>query len=129
MSFLAKLIIDGESYNVLNCKYSFYQGTDNSGKPQGLCRGGQLDLCIESNGTPNFIDWMLSTHKSKDGVLTFYRRDAMSKLSEIKFEKGFCIAFSEEFEADSNHPMRITVSISSQKLDFGGVSYQNSWKS
>jgi len=128
MSFLSKLELDGEIYNVLHCKYSFTQDTDNAGKPRNTIHGGEIELTVESRGNSTFIDWMLSDSKSKDGVIIFYRRDAMSKLQEVKFEKGYCIAFTEEFDAVNDQPMQITALILAKKIDIANISYENSWK-
>ena len=127
-SFLAKLEMDGEVHNVLQCKYSFNQSVDSTGKPQATIRGGQVILTIESSGKPTFIDWMLSSEKTKDATIIFYRRDAMSKLQEVKFEKGYCIDFTEEFDAINDEPMKITMLIVAKKLSISNVSYDNSWK-
>ncbi|PQL90675.1 type VI secretion system tube protein TssD [Apibacter adventoris] len=127
-SFLAKLEMEGSVYTVLHCHYSFQKNIDSSGKPQGATRGGYLDLTLESNGNSVFIDWMLSQNKTKDGVIIFYRRDAMSKLQEVKFEKSYCISFEEEFDATDNQPMRIRLQLCSKKLSIANISYENSWK-
>ncbi|TWP24082.1 hypothetical protein ETU08_06755 [Apibacter muscae] len=127
-SFLAKLEMEGDTYNVLQCKYDFYQNIDNAGKPQGSCKGGKILLTIESSGKPTFIEWMLSSEKTKDAVIVFYRRDAMSKLQEVKFEKGYCIEFSEEFDAINDQPMKIKLLISAKKLSICTVGFENSWK-
>jgi len=128
MSFLAKLELDGETYNVLECKYTFNQNTDSTGKPQGTPRGGQLDIKIESNGKTNFIDWMLAANRTKDGKITFFRRDAMSRLQDIKFEKAFCINFTENFNSDDMQPLQIQMTISAKKLTFGNITFENIWK-
>ncbi|MXO33122.1 type VI secretion system tube protein TssD [Apibacter sp. B2912] len=127
-SFLAKLEMDGNTHNVLKCKYSFNQGVDSTGKPQATIRGGQIYLTIESTGAPYFVDWMLSTEKTKDAKIIFYRRDAMSKLQEVKFEKGYCIEFSEEFDSVNNEPMKINLIIVAKSLSISNVAYENVWK-
>lgn len=115
-SFLAKLEMDGEVHNVLHCKYSFNQGVDSTGKPQATIRGGQVHLKIESSGKSTFIDWMLSSEKTKDATIIFYRRDAMSRLQEVKFEKGYCIEFTEEFDSINDEPMSISMLIVAKNL-------------
>lgn len=127
-SFLAKLEMDGAVYTVLHCQYSFQKTMDSTGKPLGVTRGGYLYLTIESSGSPVFVDWILSQDKTKDGVILFYRRDAMSKLQEVKFEKSYCIDFEEEFDAIDNKPMRIRLQLCAKKLSVANISHVNSWK-
>jgi hypothetical protein len=128
MSFLAKLTIDNQTHNILECFYSCSQSTDSSGKPLGSTRAGQIKIKVESDGKTTFIDWMLSPNKTKDGVITFYKRDSMSRLQEIKFEKAFCINFSEYFNSKSSDPLEIEITISAQKLTFEDIPYENIWK-
>jgi hypothetical protein len=127
MSFLAKLTIDGQTYNILECFYKYNQSIDSSGRPHGGAQGGQIRLKIESTGKNGFLDWMLSPDKSKEGTITYYKRDAMSRLQEIKFEKGFCIEFSEMFNATNAEALCIEMLITSDKISYDNVVYQNNW--
>lgn len=127
MSFLAKLEIDGEEYNILDCSYSFEQNIDRNNKPSGTPRGGQISLVIESRGSTNFLQWMIEHKQTKDGVITFYKRDAMSRMLNLKFSKAFCIRFTEHFNAQSNTPMQIHLTISAKKMDIEGVVFENAW--
>ena len=52
MSFLSKLELDGGSYNILECSYEFTQSIDSMGKPQGMPKGGEIRIRIESMGKP-----------------------------------------------------------------------------
>nr|WP_305069633.1 type VI secretion system tube protein TssD [Flavobacterium covae] len=99
MSFLAKLELDGNTYNILSCDYNFTQQIDATGKPEGMPQGGEINIRIESNGKSNLLQWMLDHSQTKNGTITFFRRDAMSKLQELKFEKAYCVSFSEYFDA------------------------------
>ena len=128
MSFLAKLTVDGQTYNILECLHSYSQNIDPSGKPLGVTRGGQIKIKIESPGKTGFIDWMLSPNKTKDRTIIFYKRDAMSKLQEIKFEKAYCINFTEFFNSQSADPLSVELTISAKKLTFDDVVFENVWK-
>jgi hypothetical protein len=71
MSFLAKLELNNEIFNVLEFDVSFNQGIDNNGKPANKAKGGQVRLVVESTSTDLFSDWMISHTSTKDGKLFF----------------------------------------------------------
>lgn len=127
MSFLAKLNVDGQEFNVIDCSYNFEQSVDRNNKPSGAPRGGQIKVVIESRGTTDFLKWMVAHKLSKDGLIKFYKRDAMSKLMDLKFKKAYCIGYSEHFNAESSIPMQIELTISAKEIDVEGVTFQNTW--
>lgn len=128
MSFLSKLELDGNSYNVLECSYSFTQPTDETGKPQGMPQGGEISIRIESTGNPELLGWMLDHNKTKDGKIIFFRRDAMSKLQELNFEKAYCIHFEEYFNSDNDSPLQIELKIIAQTFDVNGATHEKKWR-
>lgn len=97
MSFLAKFIIDGKDYNVLECVYSLKQPTDETGKPMGRPKGGQITLTVESEGNTDLFHWIKEPSLTKNGTVTFFKRDAMAQQLVLQFSKAFCVAFSERF--------------------------------
>jgi hypothetical protein len=105
MSFLAKLTLDGTTYNILEYHYNPTQQVDASGKPMGTVRGGQITLTIESSKDKTFLQWALHPVMTKEGTITFYKRDAMSKLMEIKFETAYCVHRTENFSNKGTDPM------------------------
>ncbi len=127
MSFLAKFIIDGKDYNVLECTYAFHQPSDTTGKPTGRPLGGNITLKVESRGDTDLLHWMTSHSQTKEGFITFFKRDAMSRQLEIHFSKAFCIDYVEHFNALSETPMQIKVNISAQELKVGDVTFENLW--
>ena len=127
MSFLAKLQLDGGTYNVLHCNYEINQGMDATGKPSGTIQTGQIELEIESSGTPVFQQWAFSPNMKKSGVIIFYRRDMMQKLNEVSFEEGYCVHFREEFDANNTEPMKIILTISAKIISAANVKYENTW--
>ncbi|MCJ1805701.1 hypothetical protein MRP92_02095 [Flavobacterium covae] len=128
MSFLAKLELDGNTYNILSCDYNFTQQIDATGKPEGMPQGGEINIRIESNGKSNLLQWMLDHSQTKNGTITFFRRDAMSKLQELKFEKAYCVSFSEYFTSESKEPLQISMRIVSKNFDVNGVSHDKKWR-
>lgn len=128
MSFLAKLELEGETYNLLNCSYSLEQAIDYNHKPSGTTRGGQISMTIESNGTTVFLKWMVGRTLTKAGKITFHRRDVMGKLYEIKFSQAYCVDYVERFEATFSSPMQVDIVISAKKLEVGEDSvFENQW--
>lgn len=127
MSFLAKLVIDGAAYNVMDCAYSFNQSVDNTNKPSAKTSGGRITLTLESTESTDLIHWMVSNTQTKDGTITFFKRDAMSRMREISFKKAFCIHFTEFFNAYGSTPMQSKLVISPEVLVVGDVNFENKW--
>ena len=98
MSFVAKLNIEGEEMNVLNCGFRFTQVTDATGKPTSIPQGGTITLVLESDGDTSLFDWMISPTQTKKGTVTFYRRDNMSKLKILEFADAHCVDYYETFD-------------------------------
>ncbi len=127
MSFLAKLEIDGETYNVLECRVSLHQSIDNSGKPSAEPQGGIVTMIIESTSSPDFFRWMISNTETKDGEVIFYRRDAISKMRDLKFEKAYCIGYNETFQNANSTPMRVELVLSAKTISMNGVEFKRNW--
>lgn len=126
-SFLAKLILDGETYTVLKCSYKFKKPTDPTTKPTGEVQGGKIKLTIESRGNMGLLEWIIAPEREKDGIITFFKRDAMSRLLQIEFQKAQCIRFKEKFNSVDNEPMHINFTLTARNLSFNHVKYINDW--
>lgn len=128
MSFLTKLELDGNTYNVLEVKFDFTQTIDNTGKPQGMPQGGIILIRIESTGNPELLGWMLDHNKTKDGKIIYYRRDAMSKLQELNLEKAYCIKYVEHFNSNNAEPLQIELQLIAKKFDMNGAIHEKRWR-
>ncbi len=127
MSFLAKLVVDGQNYNVLHCNYFFEQPMDNTGKPSGKPLGGQIMVTLESQGKFDLFHWMASPDQTKDGHLIFYKRDAMSQLQKVDFTEAYCVSLEEEFNSVDDIPMQKRIVISAKTIKIGDMTFENSW--
>ena len=127
MSFLAKLEIDGEVLNVLEFQCTLSQDTDKSGKPSADPVGGKVRVVVESTKSTMLFDWMTSNTQTKNGKLTFYRRDAISKMRDLEFKEGYCIHYDELFIAYNTMSMRIEVVISAKEINMNGSQFTRNW--
>jgi len=127
MSFLAKLEIDGEIMNVLEFQCTINQDTDKSGKPSADPVGGKIRVVVESTKSTMLFDWMVSNTQTKNGKLTFYRRDAISKMRDLQFKEGYCIHYDELFIAYNTMSMRIEVVISAKEINMNGSQFARNW--
>jgi hypothetical protein len=128
MSFLAKLELDNEVFNVLEFDVNFVQNIDNNGKPGNKTKGGHIKLVIETTKTDLFSDWMVSFTSVKDGQIIFYRRDAMSTMKNVSFKKGFCISLQKRFNSQGTVPMTTEILISSNEIKLGNTLFESNWK-
>ena len=127
MSFLAKLNLDGEELNILDCSFTFRQDTDYTGRPCAKPQGGQIKLLIESTAKTDFLEWMISPSVTKKGEITFYRRDNMSSLKKAEFTDAYCIEYSEHFNAENSTPLQIHLVLSAKEISVKGTTYRNNW--
>ncbi|MEG2102637.1 type VI secretion system tube protein TssD [Flavobacterium sp. FlaQc-30] len=128
MSFLAKLELNNEVFNVLEFDVTFNQSVDNNGKPANKVKGGQVRIVVESTHTDLFSDWMVSHTSTKDGKVIFYRRDAMSTMKNVSFKKAYCISFQKRFRSEGTVPMTTEILITSNEIKVGNTLFENNWK-
>ncbi|MCF6349779.1 MAG: hypothetical protein L3J23_01950 [Flavobacteriaceae bacterium] len=127
MSFLAKINIDDDEMNVLDCTFTFEQGTDYNGRPSQKPKGGQISILLESTGKTNFLEWMISPNMSKKGKITFFKRDNLASLKTVEFTEAYCIKYSENFNSIDSQPLKTRIIISAKKIKIKNTNFINSW--
>lgn len=127
MSFLAKLTVDDQEYNVLTFSFEIDQFVPNgAARPAGLPIIKHLHLTLESSSDDTFFDWSVNPYGQKDGEIIFYKRDAMASSRKLNFQGAFCINYTEKFESNSIHPMVIGITLSIEVLTLNdSVEYEN----
>lgn len=126
MSFLAKLTIDDQEYNILS--YSFNvsrQSHHGSGRPTGMPTINHLQIEIESTGKSGFYAWSTSPYEQKDGKIVFYKRDAMASSRILKFTGAFCINYNEIFSNNSTNPMTTSLILAVETVELDDSTYTN----
>lgn len=118
MSFISKLRIDGEEYNVLEFNISFKKEKDTVCGCEGGTKGGVMILIIETIINTHLLSWMLD-EGAKNGKIIFYRRDSMTQMKELTFVEAFCVGYDEQFISATDIPMKITMELVAKELTFG----------
>lgn len=127
MSFISKLNLDGDDFNVLHCNYKFIQETDATSRPSSVPHGGIVNITVESTGKTDMFDWMISPTQTKSGTITFFRRDTMSKLKTLSFTDAHCISYEEEYTHNGEFPMQIKLQLSAKELKLNDSSFKKNW--
>jgi len=127
MSFLAKLSIDGEEFNILRCDFGIKQNSDETGRPSAKPKGGQINLLIESNIKIDFFEWASSGSATKSGEIVYYRRDNVSSLKKLEFREAYCLEYKECFDAIDSQPLQILLTLSAKELVMRGSTFENNW--
>ncbi len=127
MSFLAKLKIDGTTYNVMEADYSITQPDDGTGLPSAKTVGGKIFLKVESDKSTALIDWAMSNSERRSGTLVFYNRDSVSTFRNIAFSDAYCLKFRELFSHANSEPLYAELTIAAKTLDIKGSKFENDW--
>ncbi|MBS7229752.1 hypothetical protein KHA90_01835 [Flavobacterium psychroterrae] len=116
MAALGILKLDNIEYRLLAFDYKSTQRLDSTGKPFGEPTGWLIDLTIESDSSSALLQWALG-NEVKNGIITFYKPDGMSRFKEVEFKKAYCISHHEKFEANGTLPMRQMITISEPRQE------------
>lgn len=127
MSFLAKLNIDDTEYMMMNFHMGLEQKLGANGAAIQKPLGGIITLEVESSSSVDLFDWMVSANKKKDGSITFFRRDAMSRMKRIDFFDAICFSYDEHYTSVGDSAMTVKISISARKVSMEDVVLENEW--
>lgn len=128
MSFKATLSIDGgEEIRLIHCSYSLNRDVDSIGKPSSMLRGGTVSFQVEATEDSSVFEWLIDQFQTKNGKVTFYKRDSNSKMRELSFENAYVVQYSEAFDSYGENPFTMHFVVSAEKLTIGGASHTNPW--
>lgn len=125
MSFLAKLIIDDQEYNVLEMSFGVTQQSHQYGRPIGRPVFESISIQIESTSSTDFFGWMINPSEFKNGEIIFYKRDTMASSRSLKFENASCVGYHEHFNSRSKNPMVLTIELVVQTAEIDNSIYEN----
>lgn len=109
--------LKNEKFSVLECDYKFYTPADNYGRITGRRVVGRINFVIETTPTTVHLATLFFTHGVIEGKFTFFNRDEISKMMEVKFENARIIELETAFESEGVKPMVNTLVISTEKIE------------
>lgn len=127
MSVNATLNAPGGPYRVLHFDYEFTQPVDANYVPIAVPRGGTIKIVIASRNDTSILAWMLATDRPSGGDINVIDGNATT-VRTIYFNGGHCVYFREDFNADSQDPMRIHFHVACQRISINdNVHQQITW--
>jgi hypothetical protein len=127
MSFLSKLVLDSNEYNILTVEYEVSQPIGRRNMPTDEPHLGLIQLTVESSNKSELFAWAMAPRTTKNGSIVFYRRDAQSSMKTLNFSDTFCIQYKEIFEADGAVPMKVKLTLAPRVIECQGVTREESW--
>lgn len=109
-------VLKNEKFNVLDCNFRFHVPSDNYGRITGRRIVGKINFEIETTPKCVHLANIFFVHATIEGVLTFYNRDSISKMMEVKFENARIIEMETLFSSDGVMPMMNKLTISTEKI-------------
>lgn len=120
MSFLAKLIIDDNKYNVLEVSFGVRRNNSITGRATGFPILDTISIKLESTTNTDFYSWCVNVGETRDGEIIFYKRDSMTSSRTLIFESAICVGYHEQFSNKSSTPMILNLELSTPKLGIDG---------
>lgn len=131
MSFEAHLVIDGinggKEIRLLHVSYAVHREVDATGRPSSHNHGGSISFEIESTDSSELWEWMIDQFSTKDGKITFMKRDEKQKMREVSWKKGYIVQFSESFDSTGANPISTHFTVSAEKIKNGNGELINPW--
>jgi hypothetical protein len=122
MAHQAKLKVERNEYNVIECEYEFVQPIQENGQPAGRPAGGMITLVVISpdNNDMFLHDWMQSSTEHKDGEITFSVVDTgIQTIKNMHFKRAYCIRLYEHFNLHAEVQMYAKITLSAAEISFG----------
>lgn len=128
MSFEAKLVVQGEKFNVRRFDWQVSQRTDAINRPDAIVQGGQLRIELDSRPSDLLHFWALDDTKQFSGELQVLDATSGSVRKTIEFADAYCVGLSKRFDGSgSTQGMIMTLSLSADKLTCGEMTINNAW--
>lgn len=127
MSFLAKLTLGDNSYNILTVHFGVSQSVGTNNLPTRNPEIGLINIVVESSNQSELFEWAMMPSQTKNGNILFYRRDSVAPLKTLNFYNAFCINYEEQFASDGEVPMKTKLVISPYSIEMHSIERTQPW--
>lgn len=127
MSFKCVMEINSKKFNVLHVHYNLYQETDATGRPSSVVRGGKIEVTVESTGETTLYELMIEDFTTKEGKITYMKRESDAKLKELEFKDAYVVAYGENYDHVGMNALVESITISANEIKMGSGTHNNEW--
>lgn len=133
MAIQGTLTVNGKTYEVDRCEYSFVQMTDSTGKPSSRTQGGRITFLIPSPSDDDtfFYQWMFQKTELHSGSFKFcvYSNSNKPSYKTVSFDGAYCVALNDSFDDRDGKLMTCTVTICAKSIKIGAsqTEFKNEW--
>ena len=124
----------GQKYAVVECRYSFFQTQDSTGKPSSRPRGGNIVFKTPSLSDDNvfFYKWMYSKTEVESGFFKFvvYSSNNKRLFKTVSFENAYCVRLEDYFNDKDSKLMYTEVTLAAEIIQVGTndiAEFNNEW--
>ena len=125
MALQGNLMIEGNTYGIVECEYEFSQAVDDTGKPTSRPMGGQITFVMPSTSDDDifFYKWMVHKTEVKSGIFRFTVYSNNNKISykTVEFVNAYCIRLKDYFNDHDSKLMYTTITISAEAIRVGSL--------
>ena len=125
MALQGNLMIEGNTYGIVECEYEFSQAVDDTGKPTSRPMGGQITFVTPSTSDDDvfFYKWMVHKTEVKSGIFRFTVYSNNNKISykTVEFVNAYCIRLKDYFNDHDSKLMYTTITISAEAIRVGSL--------
>ncbi|MGI4887044.1 MAG: type VI secretion system tube protein TssD [Janthinobacterium lividum] len=123
-AFHAELEVDGQTYVVVLCDYSFTQSTGARGRVNEKVRHGLLELVLDVPDGDQLLAWAAAPRRPLDGHVSFFSASEFMAHETVSFKDGECVSYEESFTAGAGnigaYRCRLTIAAAQLDLTAGG---------
>jgi len=122
----AKLLLNGQEYEIETFNIRFLQSYDYKGEPQREVKGGLMSLSINHVVDNQINNWMFNRSVKHSGSIVFasFSRIA-SPVIIIEFVNGRCAEYTKTI---GNSTVSYTIIISAEEIKINGIDHENNPK-
>jgi ABC-type proline/glycine betaine transport system ATPase subunit len=120
----------GKAQKVIKLNYTVNRVVDVSGRVASDPSNALINVTVEATDKSDVLESLLnSKYKPTTGEITFNKSHEEGKLITLKWDNGYVIQHSVDFDAVDSHSLLISFVVSAEKIDYGNSSFDGSWPS
>ena len=128
MSFKAELVVQGETFDILEFSWVVKQQLDRLGRPDARVQGGTLEITLAAQPNDLLQEWATSHTRRWDGVVQVREADSAAILDTVRFFAAHCVSLQRSFQdAHAARGTTMVLSLSANQLQYGELAIHNRW--